>query len=220
MAAMVGADGTPYITQGEVRATLLELFNGVHGQMVAQNTDTQGLIAQLREDVQQAIVAAKTGADEQVESLRGHTRTAVSQLDAKLEVMDETMTLHEATRKGAEEEFQEKMKTFEKGVHDFADRTALGIQTLISDARSPDGSSLLRPNQKRDRPVLDPRDYRFDAIPSQMSLGVWKNWRHEVEMYVNTIGPSWRGVKLVLQQARPSAIPLLPTVPGMHSMFQ
>ena len=62
--AMMGADGTPYNTQGEARPTLQELLSGVHGQMIAQNLETQGLIAQLRSDVQQAIVASKAGADE------------------------------------------------------------------------------------------------------------------------------------------------------------
>ena len=40
------------------------------------------------------------------------------------------------------------------------------------------------------------------------SLGVWKKWRHEVEIYVDTIGQTWKGVKLILQQARrsPSAL--------------
>ena len=52
---MMGADGTQFITQGEARTTLQELFSGVHGQMVAQNAETQGLIAQLRSDVRQAI---------------------------------------------------------------------------------------------------------------------------------------------------------------------
>ena len=49
---------------------------------------------------------------------------------------------------------------------------------------------------------------------------MWKKWRHEVEIFVDTIGPSWRGVKLVLQQARHSAVPLEPTVPGMDSLWQ
>ena len=97
--AKMGADGTPYITQGEARNTLQELSSGVQGQMVAQNAETEGLIAQLRTDVQQATVAAKAGSDEQVETLRGHTRSAVSELDAKLAVTDEIMALHESTRK-------------------------------------------------------------------------------------------------------------------------
>ena len=112
------------------------------------------------------------------------------------------------------------MKAFEKGVHDFTDHTTLGIQTLIAEARSSEGSSISRPNQERDRPVFGPRDYTLDVIRSQMSLDVWKTWRHEVEIYVDSIGPSWRTVKLVLQQARHSAIPLMPTVPSMDVVFQ
>ena len=82
------------------------------------------------------------------------------------------------------------MKKFEKEIHDFADRTQVSIQTLISEARSSDGSSLSRSTQERDRPEFDPRDYKIDVITSQMSLGVWKKWKHEVEIYVDTIGPS------------------------------
>ena len=43
--AVLGADGTPYITQAEATAVLRGLFNGVHDQMDAQNAETQGLIA-------------------------------------------------------------------------------------------------------------------------------------------------------------------------------
>ena len=154
----LGADGTPYITHDQARATLLELFNGVHTTMVAQNNETQGMIAQLRGDVQQAIVAGNTAADEQVETLRGHTREAIRELDAKLSTMDESIALREATRAQRESEFLDKMKKFEKQVHEFADRTQVSIETLISDARSSESSSLSRPAQERDRPVFDPRD--------------------------------------------------------------
>ena len=34
------------------------------------------------------------------------------------------------------------------------------------------------------------------------------------------MGPLWRGVKLVLQQARHSAVPLMPTVPSMDNVWQ
>ena len=91
--------------------------------------------------------------------------------------------------RAAEQDVREKMKIFEKCVHEFADHTRMGIQTFISEARAAEGSSLSRPTQERDRPVFDPRDYKLDVILSQMSLGVWKKWRHEVEIYVDTIGP-------------------------------
>ena len=38
-----------------------------------------------------------------------------------------------------------------------------------------------------------------------------EKWRHDTEIYLDTIGPSWRGVKLLLQQTRHSPNPLLPT---------
>jgi hypothetical protein len=84
---------------------------------------------------------------------------------------------------------------------------------MIAESRSSDGNSMSRPTQERDRAVFNPSDYKLDVIPTQMWLGVRKKWRHEVEIYVGTIGPSWRGAKLILQQARHSAIPLMPTVP-------
>ena len=104
----LGADGTPYITQQEATVVLRGLFNGVHDQMVAQSAETQGLIAQLSSDVQQAITAAQTGAEEQVEFLRGHTRTAVIELEANLASSAESLDLYEAARKQGEEEFMAK----------------------------------------------------------------------------------------------------------------
>ena len=121
--AALGADGTPYITQAEATAVLRGLFNGVHDQMVVQNAETQGLIAQLRSDVQQAVTAAQTGAEEQVETLRGHTRTADTELEAKLASPIESMELYEAARLKGEEEFMAKMKKFEQGVHEFCRRS-------------------------------------------------------------------------------------------------
>ena len=78
----------------------------------------------------------------------------------------------------------------------------------------------MKPFQERDRAVFDPRDDKIETIHTQMSLGVWKKWRHEVEIYVDAIGPSWRGIKLVMQQARHSAVPIAPTVPGIDPLWQ
>ena len=33
-------------------------------------------------------------------------------------------------------------------------------------------------------------------------LGVFKKWKHDVELYFETIGPSWRGISGILQQAK------------------
>ena len=91
-------------------------------------------------------------------------------------------------------------------------RTQQAIQTLIDSTKADGTSSVLRSGSghERDRQVFDPRDYKINELPSQFALGVWKKWRHEVEIYIDTIGPGWRGVKLLLQQARRSPTPLDP----------
>ena len=82
--AVLGADGSPYITQNEATTVLTGLFTQVRDTMMAQNAETQGLIAQLRSDVQSAVTAAQAGAEGQVETLRSHTRSAVEELEKKL----------------------------------------------------------------------------------------------------------------------------------------
>ena len=104
-------------------------------------------------------------------------------------------------------------------IQDEVNRTQVGIQCLIEGTRSEGTSSVFRFGQERDRQFVDPRDYKIEVFPAQLSLGVWKTWKHEVEIFTDTIGPSWRGVKLVLQQARQSAMPLAPTVSSMSEIF-
>ena len=86
--------------------------------------------------------------------------------------------------------------------------------------KSDGGSTLFRPSgQERDRPVFDPRDYKIETLPASLPLGAWKKWKHELGIYLATFGPSWRGVKLALQQGRHSAMQLVPTREGMVGVF-
>ena len=88
-------------------------------------------------------------------------------------------------------------------------RTQQAITALIDSTKADGSSSVLLsgPGGERDRPVFDPRDYKIEALPTQFALGAWKKWRHEVGMYIDTIGPSWRGIKLLLQQAHHYSTP-------------
>ena len=231
--AGLGPDGTAYVTQGQAEGILARLVEGVQGQMTALNVETRGLIDQLRLDVQQAITAngqaittSEENAQRQVEALRSQAQAAAVNLDGKIAEAEarlasaiESAELYEANKKREEAEFNDKMAKLEKGIHDFAAETQRNIQQMIADGRSAEGSPM-KPFQERDRAVFDPRDYKIETIPTQMSLGVWKKWRHEVEIYVDTIGPSWRGIKLVMQQARHSAVPIAPTVAGMDPLWQ
>ena len=84
-------------------------------------------------------------------------------------------------------------------------------------AANPDGSpGLFRPfQQERDRQIFDPRDYKIESLRGATPLVVFKKWRHEVEICIDTIGPSWNGVRQVIQQLRHSDTPLLPTSESM-----
>ena len=111
----------------------------------------------------------------------------------------------------------ESLENFAKQVQESIQKTQAevnhtqhAITQLIDSTRADGTSTVLRSGSggERDRSVFDPRDYNIDFLPSLFALGVWKKWRHEVEIYIETIGPSLRGVKLLLQQARHSTTPL------------
>ena len=77
--------------------------------MVGLNTETRGLVDQLRLDVQQDITANEGSAEKQVETIRSQSQSSVSELDAKLAAADtrlatavESAELYEATRKKEE----------------------------------------------------------------------------------------------------------------------
>ena len=63
------------------------------------------------------------------------------------------------------------------------------------------------------------QDYKLDTLPATLSLGTWKKWKHDLEIYLDTIGPSWRGVKVVLQQGCHSGFPLVLARDGMNDVF-
>ena len=113
MAAVLGPDGTAYVTQGQAETILARLVADVQGQMTALNVETRGLIDQLRTDVQQAmtangqaIVTSEENAQKQVEALRSQAQAAAVNLDEKIAQADsrlasavESAELYEANRK-------------------------------------------------------------------------------------------------------------------------
>ena len=69
-------------------------------------------------------------------------------------------------------------------------RTQSGIQALIEGACSEGVGSFRPAAHERDRAVFDPRDYKLETLPATLSFGAWKKWKHEFEIYLDTIGPS------------------------------
>ena len=42
----------------------------------------------------------------------------------------------------------------------------------------------------RERSLYDPRDYKLADFPNEPSLAAFKKWRHDVELFLETIGTS------------------------------
>jgi hypothetical protein len=45
----------------------------------------------------------------------------------------------------------------------------------------------------RERALFDPRDYKIPDLASTPSMAVFKKWRHDFELFIETIGSSWKG---------------------------
>ena len=54
----------------------------------------------------------------------------------------------------------------------------------------------------RERVLFDARDYKITELHADPSLGVFKKWKHDVELFIETIGPSWKGVPSILRTSR------------------
>jgi hypothetical protein len=44
----------------------------------------------------------------------------------------------------------------------------------------------------RERSLYDPRDYKLADLPNEPSLAAFKKWRHDLELFLETIGTSWK----------------------------
>ena len=50
--------------------------------------------------------------------------------------------------------------------------------------------------------LFDARDYKIPELVSDPSLAVFKKWKHDLELFIKTIGPSWQGVPSILRTSR------------------
>ena len=101
----------------------------------------------------------------------------------------------------------ERVIEIQRQVQSLVDRTLQGNEGTHSG-----GSSG---GQPRDRQIFDPREYKIESLSASPTLAAFKKWRADVEIYIDTIGPSWKGIKNVLQQVRHSSAVLVPTAASM-----
>ena len=54
----------------------------------------------------------------------------------------------------------------------------------------------------RERSLYDPRDCKLADLPNEPSLAAFKKWRHDLELFLETIGTSWKGVTALMRTSR------------------
>ena len=50
--------------------------------------------------------------------------------------------------------------------------------------------------------LFETRDYKIPELVSDPSSAVFKKWKHDLELFIETIGPSWKGVPSILRTSR------------------
>ena len=84
----------------------------------------------------------------------------------------------------------------------------VSMTTLMATARAELGSSggghsgPSTGGGPRDRSAFDARDYKVHDLEASPSLAAVRKWRHDVELFTDTLGPSWTGVANMLRNCR------------------
>ena len=169
----------------------IEGLNAETRSMIVQaSASIEKQIGQVRDDVNQSLIANKAAAEahviEQVGALRAQTEQSVTHVDGKLDEMRDLLLRHDTKQTETEQKNAELMKSLEKFADEVKDsiqktqtevnHTQRAITQLIETTRADGTSSVLRSGSggERDRSVFDPRDYKIDVLPNQFALGVWK----------------------------------------------
>ena len=122
-----------------------------------------------------------------------------SQRDAKLADFDQKIA-------AADLSFQESSVAYEslleQAMTAFAEnrRELQEIYRMVSESGAGAGPSTR--GAARERNVFDPRDYKLPELSEKVSVAALRKWRHEVDVFTETIGPSWAGVASLLASSR------------------
>ena len=218
MSPIPGAAIAVYIATAEANQVLQDMvqvqiaaFDAQQQAVEALNAETGAYVDKMRNYVDKSLIDNRAAAEayvvQEVGALKAQTATHVGHVESNVEEMRSPLLQHYRTQDESAAKSKllvEKLESFAADVQSTIKRTQTevlqtqhAIQALIDSTKHDGSSTVLRSgaSHERDRAVFDPRDSNIDILPSQFALGVWKKCRHEAEIYIATIGPSWRGVK-------------------------
>ena len=133
-------------------------------------------------------------------TMREHLHASQRASNDGLETMQRTLTELLATNRL---EIDQKMSM----VHQELQTAARGLYAEALQAAQRDASTGGGGDQggggkgsgSRERQLFDARDYKIPDLPAAPSMAVFKKWRHDFELFLETIGSSWKGVTAVLR---------------------
>ena len=67
----------------------------------------------------------------------------------------------------------------------------------------------------RERRIFDDREYKIKDLPDKVAPAQFKKWVHEVELFLETAGESWKGIKALLSQCRRQNREIVPVLGPM-----
>ena len=201
-----------YAPADEVRADLLAIVQR-ENQLVAElKNETQLLFNQTR-DLQIGFEQSAASATANVESIQAQLMASFEQRNTQLqEHIDTAQRNNLASLELLKVQLGEfsATKQIEIMAHCEGRLQAL-YDKVISDARAHFGESRSSAEggdasfgngAPRERVLFDARDYKIPELTSDPSLAVFKKWKHDVELFIETIGPSWKGVPRILRTSR------------------
>ena len=203
----------------EIRALIDKVRDDVDTSLKTNKAEGDKMIEDMKAEINTHDLKRIADAKMEVDNQETHNSQFQADIRAQVEVVNKLTTELQTWTTTAEASFtamataaQERITATQKSIRDMID------SAKSADEQGGGGKGVFQARAERDRNIYDPRDYKIESIPDSKSLtlALFKKWRHDVELYIDTIGPSWTGVKAVLKQCRHSELTLLPNELSME----
>ena len=187
-----------YATNSDVRDTFTTTFESTKSEFEDQRQSIMMLLdrttvlndefgekaKEATEKVNSALSDLQQKQQEVIEHLKTQS-TANEMRDARLADFDQKIA-------AAHLSFEESTQAYESLVEHAKAAFAENRRELQEIYRRVSESGPSTGGTTRERNVFDPRDYKLPELAEKASVAALRKWRHEVEVFTETIGPSWR----------------------------
>jgi len=162
-----------------------DTFDASNATSQQRQTELAAGFAQSEATLREHLNASQRASNEGLESMQ---RTLGDLLVANRLEIDQKMAL-----------VHHELQTAARGLYSEALQAAQSAQTGGGGGGDHGGKGSGGP---RERSLYDPRDYKLADLTSDLTLAAIKKWRHDLGLFLKTIGTSWKGVTAVMRTSR------------------